>query len=264
VVILRKNQENYDGILPDGLDNLQNHNLLSYKSMRESFDAWAIQELIGHYVNYRKQLNDGLLVNESEFSLYAVSTRFPLALSKQVNLTKIQDGIYELDLSITIRLIVLSQIAQAEHNALWHLFSHVGDKVNYASQHYHPKFNLSTSVNVLYEYYQLEGLIMPYTIEDFQKDVAKEHLHFLSASERLKGLSANEVFSQFPVRERLKGLSASEILSQVPVNELLQGLSKAEFLSFLEQLEIQNNKKLSDEQKNKREAKQTNQSTENH
>jgi len=56
VVILRRDQ---DGAipepLPDGLDNLATHNLLSYKSLREAFDGWTVKELIGHYVNYRKQ-----------------------------------------------------------------------------------------------------------------------------------------------------------------------------------------------------------------
>lgn len=27
---------------------------MTYKSLHESLDAWAIEELIGHYVNYRK------------------------------------------------------------------------------------------------------------------------------------------------------------------------------------------------------------------
>lgn len=84
VVILHKEAGEFDGVLPDGLDNLKTHNLLSYKSMRESFDAWAVQELIGHYVNYRKQLEGESLLSESEFSLYAISTRFPHGLQKQL------------------------------------------------------------------------------------------------------------------------------------------------------------------------------------
>jgi formylglycine-generating enzyme required for sulfatase activity len=43
------------GRLRDGLDNLAGHNLLTYKSLREPLDDWALQELTGHYVNYRKQ-----------------------------------------------------------------------------------------------------------------------------------------------------------------------------------------------------------------
>jgi hypothetical protein len=32
------------------------HNLISFKSFQESLDAWSLKELVGHYVNYRKQL----------------------------------------------------------------------------------------------------------------------------------------------------------------------------------------------------------------
>ena len=41
------------------------------------------------------------------------------------------------------------------------------------------KSNTSTAVNLLYEYYLAEGLEMPYTMEEFQKEVAQNHLQFL-------------------------------------------------------------------------------------
>jgi hypothetical protein len=40
--------------LPDGLENLRPHNLLTYKSHHEALSAWVLDELISHYVNYRK------------------------------------------------------------------------------------------------------------------------------------------------------------------------------------------------------------------
>ena len=43
-------------ILPDGLEGLSDFNLFTYKSLHQAVDAWALQELIGHYVNYRKLL----------------------------------------------------------------------------------------------------------------------------------------------------------------------------------------------------------------
>jgi hypothetical protein len=65
VVVIKKESGEFQATLPDGLENLTTHNLLSYKSMRESFDSWAIHELIGHYVtpvnncakNYYPNLN---------------------------------------------------------------------------------------------------------------------------------------------------------------------------------------------------------------
>ena len=49
VVIIE--QTALDGVtveLPDGLDNLRAHNLLTYKSKQEPLDGWALDERIGH------------------------------------------------------------------------------------------------------------------------------------------------------------------------------------------------------------------------
>jgi hypothetical protein len=128
--VIKKEAGKFKSHLPDGLENLTFHNLLSYKSMRESFDNWAMLELIGHYVNYRKQLSKELLP-ESEFNLYAISTRFPTGLAKKIQLVKLKSGVYEIKGLCDIRLIVLSQIVQSEHNAIWHLFSNKLDKIKY-------------------------------------------------------------------------------------------------------------------------------------
>ncbi|NJM12051.1 MAG: hypothetical protein HC889_09365 [Synechococcaceae cyanobacterium SM1_2_3] len=45
--------------LSDGFETLRPHNLLAYQSMHEPLDAWAIEELIGHYVNYRQDFRFG-------------------------------------------------------------------------------------------------------------------------------------------------------------------------------------------------------------
>ena len=63
------------------------------------------------------------------------------------------------------------------------------DKIKYGAKQYHPKRNLSSSVNLLYQYYNTEGLIMAYTIEQFQKDVANEYLHYLTPEEILKQIA---------------------------------------------------------------------------
>jgi hypothetical protein len=41
--------------LPDGLENLRPHKLLTHKSHHEALTAWVLDELTGHYVHYRKQ-----------------------------------------------------------------------------------------------------------------------------------------------------------------------------------------------------------------
>src|SRR5438105_5742374 len=54
VAILRRLRGRFVGRLPDGLDDLADYNLLTFKSHREALDGWAMRELIAHYVAYRK------------------------------------------------------------------------------------------------------------------------------------------------------------------------------------------------------------------
>jgi hypothetical protein len=118
--------------LPDGLDNLRAHNLLSYKSKREPLDGWALDELIGHYVNYRKLLSPkpGLL-SESDFQLYAVATRYPQGLVRGAALQPtLLPGVYDVQWGTpTIRLVVLNQIDPHPRNAAWELFSTRQDRI---------------------------------------------------------------------------------------------------------------------------------------
>src|ERR671939_1039087 len=54
VVIVRRGRGRFAGRLPDGLEGLAEHNLVSFKSHREALDAWAMKELLNYYVAYRK------------------------------------------------------------------------------------------------------------------------------------------------------------------------------------------------------------------
>src|SRR5690349_7370264 len=60
--------------LPDGFEDLADHNLITFKSHQEALDGWALCELEGHYVNYRKQCSPSRkdLLAETDFRLYAV------------------------------------------------------------------------------------------------------------------------------------------------------------------------------------------------
>ena len=44
-------------VVPDGLEDLSAHNLITFKSHRQSLNHWAVEELAVHYVNYRKQVS---------------------------------------------------------------------------------------------------------------------------------------------------------------------------------------------------------------
>ncbi len=202
---MRKETGNPIELLPDGLDNLRHYNLLSYKSLREPFDDWALKELTGHYVNYRKQISPSFqnLLPEEEFQLFGVSSRYPQKLASQVEFQAIQEGVYEIQRgSDLIRMIVLSEIAHAEHNAIWHLFSGIPGEVEFASRQYrgHTR-EISTILNQLFENYHLEGLEMTYTMEDFQKEYVRDHLGVLSTDEILKRLSTDEILKRFSLEE---------------------------------------------------------------
>src|SRR6516162_10625833 len=69
VVIVRRGRGRFVARLPDGLDGLTNHNLITFKSHREALDDWAIRELVGHYVAYRKLVSPSPseLLPESDF-----------------------------------------------------------------------------------------------------------------------------------------------------------------------------------------------------
>src|SRR5215203_4697410 len=79
VVIVRRGRGRINIRLPDGLQDLAEHNLITFKSHHEALDSWAMKELIGHYVAYRKLVSatPSKLLPEDRFRLYAVSARFP-------------------------------------------------------------------------------------------------------------------------------------------------------------------------------------------
>ena len=80
--------------LPDGLENFSDHNLITYKSQRETLNDWAIEELCSHAVIYRKLVSPrGRLLPRQQFRKYAISTRFPNRLAREVELKPVQPGV---------------------------------------------------------------------------------------------------------------------------------------------------------------------------
>jgi len=211
VVVLRKGPGGFQGQLPDGLDKLAAHNLLTYKSLHEPLDDWALKELTGHYVNYRKQVSPDMndLLAESEFQLFAVSTRFPQKLGQLLALQPVSAGVYDVMWGTDqVRLIVLSEIPEGAHNAVWRLFSAKPEAVMQARNQYQlHESRISTIVQQLFEYYQQERMNMSYTIQDYQKDYVREHLDLLSTDDRIKDLSPDEVLKRYSPDDIIDSLS---------------------------------------------------------
>jgi hypothetical protein len=221
VVIIKKTAGEPLNEIPAGLENLAQHNLLTYKSLWEPLDDWAIEELICHYVNYRKLVSPSQqLLPQNQFQLYAVSTRYPRKLlNSKMNFEEIQTGVIDLRWgNRLIRLLILSQMPKEKKNTLWLLFSGKKKEFVYGNQH-HQWHRLSERavLNQLYELYLKQGVVMSYTIDDFHRDLVKKHLHLLPPE---------EIFKELPPEEILKGLSPEERLKGLPPEVIEKYLSK--------------------------------------
>ena len=220
--------------LPDGLENLTAHNVLSYKSKQEPLDGWALEELIGHYVTYRKlasiQAATGRataaaaveppaagyrLLPEADFRLYAVATRHPGKLFRQLpapaRTPSAWPGVYDLGWgSRRIRLIVLNALAQHPRNAPWELFASEMDRIRYGLAHYRPHSPAAQLLRYhLATVHRLELPDMAYTLDDFKRDTYRmliDDLHELSEQER------QALLGRMGVEDRLRGLAAEDRL----------------------------------------------------
>ena len=223
--------------LPDGFDDLAVHNLVTFKSHQEALDGWALCELVGHYVNYRKQctLSSEDLLPETDFRLFAVCVRYPQNLAQQVVLTRVREGVYEVPLiTQRIRIIVVNQLPQVEHNAMLHLFSAREELLRYGKEHYRPRSKeTSTLLYQLFLTYQ-EDPEMSNKLEEFVRQSIDEMLKKLPPEKRLEGLSPEERLKGLPPEERLKGLPPEKRLEGLSPEERLEGLSPEELRAALE------------------------------
>jgi hypothetical protein len=104
-------------------------------------DGWALDELVCYFVNYRKQVSPNMrdLLPLSDFRRFAVCVRSPDNLKRAGVLQPLQQGVYEArHFSGEVRVIVVHELPQQEHNAPLLLFSASRDLVEYATQHYQP------------------------------------------------------------------------------------------------------------------------------
>ena len=223
VVIVRRSNGQFSGKLPDGLEDLADHNLITFKSRHESLDPWAIKELVSHSVGYRKLVSPSTtdLLPEDHFRLSAVCARSPQKLPTVVPWHKRQEGVYDCQWGTdTIRVIVTGELSRVPHNAPLHLFSASTELIGYGQGSY--QLRSSDTSRLLVQLFKLEGLPMPYTMEDFRRDFTKEHFPLLSPQER------KEVLRKLPPEERLVGLTPEERLagmSQEQIREVLEKLT---------------------------------------
>jgi hypothetical protein len=222
VVIVHRRRGRFAGALPDGMGDLTEHNLITFKSLHEALDDWAIRELIAHYVAYRKPVSPSPsdLLPASRFRLYAVCARFPHNLvARPVPWQERQSGVYDCQWGLdSLRVIVTGQLPREVRNAPLHLFSASPELVGFASGVYHRRSEeTSLLLGQLFERFRGEGFVMAFTMEDFKRQYIKEHFAQLTPEEQREALQAlppekqQEVLQALPPERRLAGLSPEQI-----------------------------------------------------
>jgi hypothetical protein len=234
VLIVRRGRGRIAVRLPDGLENLRPHNLVTFKSHHEALTAQAMKELIGFQVAYHKLVSPSPseLLPDEQFGLYAVCARFPHNLATQVPWRGVQQGVYDCTWGTDIiRVVVAGELPLEEHNSPLHLFSASRELVAYGSGTYQQRSaNTSALLAQLFERFQEEGLTMSFTMEDFQRQYAKEHFARLTPEEQ------QEVLQKLPPERRLAGLPPEQRLAGLPLEQRLAGLSAEEIRQYLDRL----------------------------
>jgi hypothetical protein len=236
LLLIRQDSGELPQPLPDGFDNLAVHNIVTFKSHQEPLDSWALHELIGHYVNYRKQISPTMknLLAESEFQLYAVCVREPQALFQQVTPTKLQDGVCELvSFDRRVRIIVVQQLPLAEQNALLHLFSTQVEQLRYARTHYKPRTQEMTTLFYDLVNIYTEEPTMSDALKEYARERIKELLKGVPAEERLEGISPEKRLEGISPEKRLEGIPMEKLLEKIPQQMRLEGMSAEEVIQAL-------------------------------
>ncbi|HWY86351.1 MAG TPA: hypothetical protein VNX28_06490 [Gemmataceae bacterium] len=168
----------------------------------------------------------------SVFRLYAICSRFPQNLAQTVPWEAAGEGVYQCRRGTdVIHVVVAGQLARREHNAMLHLFSAAAHQRAYGIGHYRQRSpDTSTLINLLLQEYQREEIVMPYTMQDFRRDYAKEHFKDLTPEEKqeaIKGLTPEQ---------RLKDLTPEQVLKSLTPEQVLKALTSEQRKRLREKL----------------------------
>lgn len=170
--------------LPDGLQDLRDHNLISYKSMNEPLDRFAVIELVGHAVTYSKLQAAKADINWQDFvdqlGLFAVSTRKPSteAMAKLLKHTE-KEAVYEIDYAdCKITCIVINRTEDRDRNWLWQLLK--GDRSRWQ------KGRISAILKAVGQQLRIMGIQDP-EIEAFETQVIESWLQEIDLTTTSEG-----------------------------------------------------------------------------
>ena len=143
-------------------------------------------------------------------------------------------------------MIVCRRVEPTKRNALWLLFSGQEERVAFAMKHFGlNNHDMSTILSRISETYQLQGLNMPYTVEDFKRECIEEVL------EEIKDLPEAEqqrFLAHLPPDLRLKGLDPKELMVNFDPKDRLEGLDPKDRLEGLSKEELEELRKLIDDE----------------
>ncbi len=124
-----------------------------------------------------------------------------------------------------VRVVVAGELPREAHNAPLHLFSASPELVGFGSNAYRQRSERTSGVlRQLFQRYQGEDFVMPFTWEDFDLWYIQEHFPHLTPQE------------QRAVLERLSPEQRREVLQSLPPEERLAGLSPEQIRQYLDQL----------------------------
>jgi hypothetical protein len=93
----------------------------------------------------------------------------------------------------------LRDMPAAEQNVVWNLFSGDPARIGSAFQRIQPRLlSWSSLLNKLLNFYGLEGMAMPYTMEDLEREVAEDVLQKMTPEQRLAGLTPEQILARLP------------------------------------------------------------------
>jgi len=236
VVTAEKGKVHYDLMNPDyyeGFENLNEHNLISFKSFREVFNMTALEEFYGHFTNYRKMKNIGE-DEKHKVNLYAVTFHFPKELFARFQGTGFlrcvkENQIYDLNILTPVRFV----ITRGSRHPVLGLFS--DDPEQIASSRRRLEHDgwlvreVSSYLQQLYKHYSMEGIDMPYTKEMFIRDYYPEWYEKILAAKaegkaegKTEGKAEGKLIGEILFCQRIlkKSLYSQEALEAMTFEEL--------------------------------------------
>ncbi len=220
----------------EGFENLNRHNLISFKSFREVFGMSAVEELYGHFTNYRKMKN--IPENEKNtVNLYAVTHHFPRELFSRFEgknlIDRAGERIYTFNLLTPVRFV----ITRGSCHPIMGLFSDDAEQILGSRRRLENDRwlirEVSSYLGRLYEHYSLEGIRMPYTQEMFIKDHYPDWYSKIQAAKNegiAKGKAEGKLIGEILMAQRILKLSlySQEELERRNAEELKKILSEIE------------------------------------